>query len=229
MEGLHALVCKAINVGIFKGASEVVVNKFTSKLSLWEARLLSVGGHLTLLKYVIGNLPTYFMSLYHMHVSICSKLESLQSNFFLGSDLGERKMAWVSWKTCLASKKMGGLGIFGRIGGISDSRVHGSSQSPWRGILSMVKSIKLKGVDLLSLCRRCNVANRLSLPDWGSILRRNLRGGIEASQFKDLHLLIEPVVLNSHQDTWTWSLGVLKGYIVASVRSLIDLHSLAPT
>ncbi|PWA48600.1 hypothetical protein CTI12_AA473000 [Artemisia annua] len=107
-------------------------------------------------------------------------------------------------------------------------------------------SIKLKGVDLLSLCRRklgngetvsfwddcwCgdqslkskfpriylldndkgyNVANRLSLPDWGSVLRRNPRGGIEAFQFTDLRLLIEPVVLNPHRDTWTWSLGVHK-------------------
>nr|GEZ28339.1 RNA-directed DNA polymerase, eukaryota, reverse transcriptase zinc-binding domain protein [Tanacetum cinerariifolium] len=123
-------------------------------------------------------------------------------------------------------------GIYGRTGGISDSRVHGSSQSPWRGILSMVKSIKLKGVDILSLCRR-KLGETVSFWDdcWcgdqslkSYVLRRNPRGGIEASQFKDLRLLIELVVLNSHQDTWTWSLGVLKGYTVASVCSLIDLH-----
>ena len=153
-------------------------------------------------------------------------------------------------------------GIYGRTGGIFDTCIHRSSLSPWRGILSMVKSIKLKGVDLLSLCRRklgngetvsfwddcwcgdqslkskfpriylldndkgCNVANRLSLPDWGSVLRRNPRGGIEASQFTDLRLLIEPVVLSPHRDTWTWSLDVHKGFSVASIRSLIDLHFL---
>ncbi|PWA54036.1 RNA-directed DNA polymerase, eukaryota, Reverse transcriptase zinc-binding domain protein [Artemisia annua] len=264
---------------------EVVVNRFSSKFSLWKARLLSVGGRLTLLKSVLGNLPTYFMSLYLMPVSIRSKLESLRSGFFNGSDSGDRKIAWVSWKTCLASKETGGLGllfkwiwrflhnhsdlwvhvikgIYGRTGGIFDTCIHSSSLSPWRGILSMVKSIKLKGVDLLSLCRRklgngetvlfwddcwcgdqslkskfpriylldndkgCNVANRLSLPDWGSVLRRNPRGGIEASQFTDLRLLIEPVVLNPHRDTWTWSLGVHKGFSVASIRSLIDLHFL---
>lgn len=33
-------------------------------------------------------------------------------------------------------------------------------------------------------------------------------------------------MLNSHKDTWTWSLGVLKGFTVASVRSLIELHFL---
>nr|GEZ50093.1 hypothetical protein [Tanacetum cinerariifolium] len=116
--------------------------------------------------------------------------------------------------------------------GISDSQVHGSSQSPWRGILSMVKSIKLKGVDLLSLCRRkLGNGETVSFWDdcwlWRSVAeKRNSRGRIEASQFKDLRLLIELVVLNSHQDTWTWSLGVLKGYTVASVCSLIDLHFL---
>ena len=230
-----------------------------------------------------------------MSVSIRSKLESLRSGFFNGSDSGDRKIAWVSWKTCLASKETGGLGIgsihalnvgllfkwiwrflhnhsdlwvhvikgiYGRTGGIFDTCIHSSSLSPWRGILSMVKSIKLKGVDLLSLCRRklgngetvsfwddcwcgdqslkskfpriylldndkgCNVANRLSLPDWGSVLRRNPRGGIEASQFTDLCLLIEPVVLSPHRDTWTWSLDVHKGFSVASIRSLIDLHFL---
>lgn len=45
-----------------------VVNIFTSKLSTWKARLLSVGGRLSLLKSVLGNLPTYFMSIYLMPV-----------------------------------------------------------------------------------------------------------------------------------------------------------------
>ena len=35
----------------------------------------------------------------------------MRNQFFLGSDLGEKKMTWVSWKKCLASKKSGGLGI----------------------------------------------------------------------------------------------------------------------
>nr|GEX90708.1 RNA-directed DNA polymerase, eukaryota, reverse transcriptase zinc-binding domain protein [Tanacetum cinerariifolium] len=275
MEGLHAFVCKAINVGIFKGASvglrinvhkcsllgacvsEEEVLDMASIIGCGAANFpltylgVPVGCRLTLLKSVLGNLPTYFMSLYHMFVSIRSKLESFRSNFFIGSDLGERKMAWVSWKTCLASKEMGGLGIgsihalnvgllskwiwrflhnhsdlwihvikgiYARTGGVSDLRVHGSSQSPWRGILSMVKSINLKGVDLLSLCRR-NLGNGKTVSFWDDCWCGD-------QSLKNLRLLIEPVVLNSHQDTCTWSLGILKGYTVASVRSLIDLHFL---
>nr|GEZ75648.1 hypothetical protein [Tanacetum cinerariifolium] len=57
---------------------ETVVNKFTSKLSLWKTRLLSIRGRITLIKSVLGNLPTYFMSLYFMPVTVRFKLESMR-------------------------------------------------------------------------------------------------------------------------------------------------------
>ncbi|GJZ49248.1 RNA-directed DNA polymerase, eukaryota, reverse transcriptase zinc-binding domain protein [Tanacetum coccineum] len=90
---------------------DVVIQKFSSKLSSWKARLFSVGGRLSLIKAVLGNLPTYFMSIYLMPVSIRYKLESMRSKFFRGVDLNENKMSWVKWERCLASKKKGGLGI----------------------------------------------------------------------------------------------------------------------
>ncbi|GJZ54916.1 putative RNA-directed DNA polymerase, eukaryota, reverse transcriptase zinc-binding domain protein [Tanacetum coccineum] len=75
------------------------------------ARLLSIGGRLSLIKAVLGNLPTYFMSIYLMPVSIRSKLESMRSKFFRGADQNDSKMAWIKWEKCLSSKKKGGLGI----------------------------------------------------------------------------------------------------------------------
>lgn len=107
--------------------------------------------------------------------------------FFIGGDLGEKKMAWVSWKTCMSSKQRGGLGIgsiyslnagllfkwlwrfliqstdlwvtvikeiHGYHGGIFDLPLYSSCFSPWSGILSSVKSLNKKGIDLLSLCTR---------------------------------------------------------------------------
>nr|GFB09068.1 RNA-directed DNA polymerase, eukaryota, reverse transcriptase zinc-binding domain protein [Tanacetum cinerariifolium] len=88
-----------------------VIQKFESKLSSWKARLLSAGGRLSLIKAVLGNLPTYFMSLYMMPTSICSKLESLRNKFFRGAGHNESKMSWVKWEKSLASIKKGGLGI----------------------------------------------------------------------------------------------------------------------
>ncbi|GKD66167.1 hypothetical protein Tco_1308275, partial [Tanacetum coccineum] len=311
MEGLHALVSKAVNMGIYKGAtighdhtrvshliyaddvifaghcllgvcvSEVDVLGMANIIGCGAANLpltylgipikgnmlLSVGGRISLIKSFLGNLLTYFLSLYFMPASIRSKLESLRNNFLNDSELDEGKMVWVSWKTCLASKESGGLGIgsiyalnvgllfkwiwrflhnhsdlwvrvikgiYGRTGGIFDEHIHRSSQSPWSGILSMVKSIKQKGIDLMSLCNQklgngesaqfwddiwcgnqalkskfpriymldndkgCNVSKRLSMHDWSSVLRRNPRGGVEASQLIDLRLLIDFVMLNSY-------------------------------
>ncbi|GKB66579.1 hypothetical protein Tco_0927991, partial [Tanacetum coccineum] len=88
-----------------------VVDKFKHKLSTWNSHTLSVGGRLALIKVVLGNLPTYYMSLYKVPSAIERNLESMRNNFFIGGDLEDRKMTWVAWKKCLASKEHGGLGV----------------------------------------------------------------------------------------------------------------------
>ena len=88
-----------------------VVEKFKSKLTNWRACTLSVGGRLTLIKSVLSNLPTYYLSIYKMPVAVEKKLEALRNNFFIGGDLEERKMTWVAWRRCMASKEYGGLSI----------------------------------------------------------------------------------------------------------------------
>ncbi|PWA67140.1 RNA-directed DNA polymerase, eukaryota, Reverse transcriptase zinc-binding domain protein [Artemisia annua] len=239
---------------------EAVVTKFTSKLSLWKARLLSVGGRLSLIKSVLGNLPTYFMSLYYMPAAIRSKLESLRQNFFIGSELGDRKMAWVSWNTCLASKELGGLGIgsihalnvgllfkwiwrflhnqsdlwisvikgiYGCSGGIFGENFARSCHSPWSGILSMIKKLKHKGIDLVALYSHKNycVAHRLPPHEWNTVLRRDPRGGIEASQFNELRLHIESVVLNSNPDSWSWTPNIHKGFTLPRLLVMDSKYS----
>ena len=88
-----------------------IIQKFSSKMSQWKARLLSVGGRLSLIKSVVGNLPTYYMSLYLMPTTVQKVLESMRNKFFIGGNLDEKKVTWVKWNSCLASKAMGGLGI----------------------------------------------------------------------------------------------------------------------
>ncbi|MFS7909556.1 putative RNA-directed DNA polymerase [Helianthus anomalus] len=50
------------NMGLVK-KWRLIMEKFESKLSLWKARTLSFGGRMTLIKAVLGNLPTYYFSL----------------------------------------------------------------------------------------------------------------------------------------------------------------------
>ncbi|GKC83489.1 RNA-directed DNA polymerase, eukaryota, reverse transcriptase zinc-binding domain protein [Tanacetum coccineum] len=145
-----------------------VMQKLSTSLSHWKARLLSVGGRLTLIKSVLGSLPIYFMSLYKVPNLVCNKLESMRNQFFLGSDLEGKKMTWVSWKKCLASKKTGVLAIYGQHGGIFDGSKHRSNLSPWCGILSSINSLKLKGIDLLALCIR-KLGNGASIRFWEDV------------------------------------------------------------
>ncbi|GKB66016.1 RNA-directed DNA polymerase, eukaryota, reverse transcriptase zinc-binding domain protein [Tanacetum coccineum] len=201
-------------------------------------------------------------------------------------------MTWVSWNKCLTSRNSGGLGIgsihalllfkwiwcfmqnstdlwarvikviLGNNGGIHVDFLHSPIQGTWSGILSMINSLKLKGMDFMSLCTRkvvndasirfwddiwcgsqplkcvfprihmlendkgCHVVNRISSHDWSSFLRRNSRGGIEASQLMDLQHLIRDVVLTDKGDSWIWSPNFSKGYTVASGHHLIDKHTL---
>nr|GEY72631.1 hypothetical protein [Tanacetum cinerariifolium] len=110
MEGLHASIRKAVDVGVFKGASigqdmAKVLGYGVSKLHMMYLGV-PVG--------VVGNLPTYYMSLYLMPTTMRKKLEAMRNRFFLGGNLGDRKVSWIKWITCLASKAMCGLGIGGK-------------------------------------------------------------------------------------------------------------------
>nr|GEX00272.1 reverse transcriptase domain-containing protein [Tanacetum cinerariifolium] len=184
-----------------------VIQKFSSRLSTWKAQLLSNGGRLTLLTSVLGSLPLYFMSLYMASVSIYNKLESMRNQFFLSGESGEKKIAGVKWKKCLASKKMGGLGI-GSIFAFSIgilfkwiSRFLSNSSDLW---IKVIKDIYREN------------------GDWNHVLRRPVRGGIESVQFLKLNHLINDVMLSDQNDSWIWSIDISKGLFVALVRSLID-------
>nr|GEW51620.1 RNA-directed DNA polymerase, eukaryota [Tanacetum cinerariifolium] len=90
---------------------DAIINKFSYKLSRWKSCMIFVSGRLTLIKSVLSSLPTYFMSLYKVPTSICSKWESIRNNIFIGANTGVKKMTWVSWNKCVISKKLGGLDI----------------------------------------------------------------------------------------------------------------------
>lgn len=116
--GCEAATIPFVYLGLPVGANmarvdqwEEVVNKFKKHLATWKAKILSVGGRLTLLKSVLGSIAIYYMSIFKTPISIINTLESLRNKFFLGADLNEKKMTWVKWKQVMASKKDGGLGV----------------------------------------------------------------------------------------------------------------------
>lgn len=82
--------CNMTRIANWKG----VFDKFKSKLSSWKDRTLSIGGRLTLIKAVLGNLPAYYMSLYRMAVVVEKTLESMPNKFSIVGDC---------WIRCLST------------------------------------------------------------------------------------------------------------------------------
>ncbi|GJT61429.1 RNA-directed DNA polymerase, eukaryota, reverse transcriptase zinc-binding domain protein [Tanacetum coccineum] len=62
-------------------ALDEVVNRFSKRLSMWKAMLLSVGGRLTLVKAVLGSLPLYFFSVFKAPKAVISRLDSIRRRF----------------------------------------------------------------------------------------------------------------------------------------------------
>ncbi|GJV63560.1 RNA-directed DNA polymerase, eukaryota, reverse transcriptase zinc-binding domain protein [Tanacetum coccineum] len=147
-----------------------------------------------------------------MPVTVRNKLESMRNKFFIRGDQEDKKVTWVNWKKCMASRENGWLGI-GSIFGLNVGLLfkwiwrflnHPSSLCAC-GIQSLYGddgSINLAatycsmrttwGAILHSIFslkqqdRNCSIASRVPLVDWSMVLRRDLRGGSELAQYNAL-------------------------------------------
>ncbi|GKC98170.1 hypothetical protein Tco_1168445, partial [Tanacetum coccineum] len=90
---------------------EEIIRKVESPLFIWKLKTLSIGGRLTLLKYVLGSIPIYHMSLFKVPKTVLHRLEAIRCCFFHGKDSNSRKPTWLKWNKILVSKEKGGLGV----------------------------------------------------------------------------------------------------------------------
>ncbi|GJT17712.1 putative RNA-directed DNA polymerase [Tanacetum coccineum] len=88
-----------------------VINRFQKRLSNWKAKILSFGGRLTLVKYVVGSLGVYYFSNFKAPKKIIKKLESIRRKFFWGGNSDENKISWIAWDKIISPRHKGGLGI----------------------------------------------------------------------------------------------------------------------
>ncbi|GKC45716.1 RNA-directed DNA polymerase, eukaryota, partial [Tanacetum coccineum] len=213
-----------------------VVQNFESMMNRWKAKLLSVGGRLSLIKVVLGNLPTYYMSLYWMPITVQKRLESMRNRFFIGGDSDDIKITWVKWNSCLAGKAMGGLVSHLQAKGIDlftlcgRSVGDGNSTSFWGDNWCGTRPLKdfFPRVYALDENKLCTVAQRINIEDWSFVLRRPPRGGAQSNQLDELIQVTRDVVLSDSTDGWNWELDTT-GYSVASACMHIDEHTLNGT
>ena len=88
-----------------------LIDKISSKLQGWKAKLLSQAGRLTLINSVLTSIPIYTFSVYKIPETVCKRLDSLINAFWWGHDPGRKKLHMTNWDTITKPKAQGGLGI----------------------------------------------------------------------------------------------------------------------
>ncbi|XP_023729445.1 uncharacterized protein LOC111877144 [Lactuca sativa] len=140
-----------------------IIKKFHSKLYVWKAKTLSFGGRLTLIKSVLGNLPTYYLLLFKAPMGVLEKLEKVRRSFLWGGCDERKKIHWVSWEKVLAAKSNGGLGV-GSIRALNIGllvkwwwRLKNDSHSLWARVISGIHNLANKPFEYLSKQSSCGV------------------------------------------------------------------------
>jgi len=74
-----------------------IIHNISSRLASWKGKLLSIGGRLCLIKYVLSNFPIYFLSLFLMPAVVATSIEKKFISFlWFGKEEG-KKLCNVSW------------------------------------------------------------------------------------------------------------------------------------
>jgi hypothetical protein len=81
------------------------------RLTGWKKLYLSKGGRVTLVNSTLSNLPTYYLSLFPVLVSVANRIEKIQIDFLWGGMGHEPKMHLVNWDQVRHPLRAGGLGI----------------------------------------------------------------------------------------------------------------------
>jgi len=69
-----------------------VVKKFSSRLSRWKGRLLSMVGRICLIKSVISALPLFYFSFFKAPASVCNQIRRIQAKFCGVGDMMARRL-----------------------------------------------------------------------------------------------------------------------------------------
>ena len=73
------------------GFWDPVVEKVAGRLDGWKKAFLFFGGRITLIQSCLSHIPSYFLSLFRIPISVAKRLKKLQRDFlWLGAGEGKK-------------------------------------------------------------------------------------------------------------------------------------------
>lgn len=75
-----------------------IINKIEKRIQSWQHNHLSKGGRLTLMNATLSNLPTYFLSLFHVPTKVANTIESLYKIFLWSGIRGKNLSHLIKWE-----------------------------------------------------------------------------------------------------------------------------------
>ncbi|XP_055814708.1 uncharacterized protein LOC129884436 [Solanum dulcamara] len=75
-----------------------LIAKVVNKITGWQAKILSYGGRVTLVKHVIQAMPIHLLAASTPPSTTIKQIQSITANFFWGWKNDKRKYHWSSWK-----------------------------------------------------------------------------------------------------------------------------------
>nr|GEV73961.1 RNA-directed DNA polymerase, eukaryota [Tanacetum cinerariifolium] len=169
---------------------------FTSWLSNWKLKALSIGGRPTLIKSVLNSLLLYHMSIFKYPMGVLNLLESIRQNFFNGVANSDKRLAMIGWKKVLASKKNGGLGV-------SNTQVTVASKLRDTSLVSSFRRALRGGIEEEQLMLLDNCLGHILLPQISDRWIWNLEASSDFSM-KSTRVFIDDSLLPKSDTSTRW-------------------------
>lgn len=88
-----------------------IMDKIRQRSHNWSAKYLSGAGKQVLLKDVLSSMPSYAITCFKLHKSLCKQIQAIFTRFWWDAKPNIRKMSCVSWNKLTLPKSAGGLGF----------------------------------------------------------------------------------------------------------------------
>ena len=88
-----------------------LIDRLLKKMAKWKMKTLSIGGRLTIINSILGNLGNYWCSLFPMPKAVAKVIKAKRRDFLWGIQDNARGIKWVRWERVCAKKIYGGLGV----------------------------------------------------------------------------------------------------------------------